>query len=49
MDWFWSKIGHFSIFFFLGNIGRVNVFDDIPERKNTFLSHKNKEIKRSKN
>ena len=24
--WFWSKIGHFSIFFFKGNIGQENVF-----------------------
>ena len=24
--WFWSKNGHFFIFFFLGNIGQENVF-----------------------
>ena len=24
--WFWSKIGHFSAFFFLGNIGQEDVF-----------------------
>ena len=24
--WFWSKIGHFSMFFFLGNLGPENVF-----------------------
>ena len=27
--WFWSKNGHFSNFFFLGNIGQENVFYDI--------------------
>ena len=36
--WFWSKNGHFSNFFFLGNIGKENVFYDILERKNAFLS-----------
>ena len=36
--WFWSKNGHFSNFFFLGNIGQENVFYDILERKNVFLS-----------
>ena len=35
--WFWSKNGHFSNFFFLGNIGLENVFYDILERKNDFL------------
>ena len=35
--WFWSKNGHFSNFFFLGNIGQKNVFCDILERKNAFL------------
>ena len=24
--WFWSKIGHFSFFFFLDGIGQENVF-----------------------
>ena len=43
--WFWSKNGHFSKFFFLGNIGQENVFYDILERKNTFLSYKNKKFK----
>ena len=47
--WFWSKNGHFSNFFFLGNIGQENVFYDILERKNAFLGYKNKKIKRSKN
>ena len=47
--WFWSKIGHFSIFFILGNIGQENVFYDIQERKNAFQGYKNKKIKQSKN
>ena len=42
--WFWSKNGHFSNFFFLGNIGQENVFYDILERKNTCLGHKNKKM-----
>ena len=46
--WFWSKNGHFSNFFFLGNIGQENVFYDILERKNAFLSYKNKKFKKSK-
>ena len=36
-------------FFFLGNIGQENVFYDILERKNAFLSYKNKNFKKSKN
>ena len=47
--WFWSKNGHFSNFFFLGNIGRENIFYDILERKNPFLGYKNKKLKKSKN
>ena len=47
--WFWSKNGHFSNFFFLGNIGQENVFYDIVERKNAFLGYKNKKLKKSKN
>ena len=47
--WFWWKIGHFSIVFFLGNIGQQNVFYDILQRKNVFLSYKNKKFKKSKN
>ena len=46
--WFWSKNGHFSNFFFLGNIGQENVFYDILERKNAFLGYKNKKFKKSK-
>ena len=47
--WFWSKIGHFSFFIFIGNIGQENVFYDILERKNAFLDYKNKKFKKSKN
>ena len=47
--WFWSKNGHFSNFFFLGNIGQENVFYDILERKKAFLGYKNKKFKKSKN
>ena len=47
--WFWSKNGHFSNFFFLGNIGQENVFYDILERKNAFLGYKNKKFKKWKN
>ena len=35
--------------FFLGNIGQENVFCDILERKNAFLSYKNKNFKKTKN
>ena len=47
--WFLSKNGHFFNFFFLGNIGQENVFYDIVERKNAFLSYKNKKFKMWKN
>ena len=47
--WFWSKKGHFSNFFFLGNIGQDNVFYNILEPKNAFLCYKNKKSKKSKN
>ena len=47
--WFWSKNGHFSNFFFLGNIGQENILNDILERKNAFLGYKNKMFKKSKN
>ena len=30
--WFWSKTGHFSMFFFKGNIGQKNVFYGIVEQ-----------------
>ena len=47
--WFCSKIGHFSTYFFLGNIGQETVFYDIVEGKNSFLSYKNKKVKKFKN
>ena len=47
--WFWSKNGHFSDIFFLGNICQKNVFYDMIQRKKAFLGYKNKKIKRSKN
>ena len=34
---------------FLRNIGQENVFYNILERKNAFLSYKNKKFKKSKN
>ena len=46
---FWSKNGHFSNFYFLGNVGQENVFYDILEGKNAFLDYKNKMFKKSKN
>ena len=47
--WFWSENGHFSNFFFLGNIGHENVFYYILERKNAFLGYNNRKFKKSKN
>ena len=44
--WFWSKNGHFSKFFFLGNIGQENVFYDILEQKNAFLGYENNKFKK---
>ena len=45
---FAKKLAIFSCFF-LGNIGHEYVFYDILERKNAFLSNKNKKLKKSKN
>ena len=45
----WSKNGHFSNFFSLGNVGQENVFYDILKRKNVLLGYKNKKFKKSKN
>ena len=41
----------FAIFptVFLGNIGQENVFYDIVDRKNAFVTYKNKKSKKSKN
>ena len=47
--WFWSKNGHFSNFAFSGKIAQSNVFYDIVERKNAFLSYKNTKLQKSKN
>ena len=41
--------GPFFQLFFLGNIGQENVFDDILERKSTFVGHKNNKFKRPQN
>ena len=46
--WFWSKNGHFSTLFFLGNIGQENVFYDILKPENAFQGYKNKKSKNSK-
>ena len=46
--WFLSKMAMFAIFF-LGNIGRENVFKDILERKNAFLGYRKNKLKKSKN
>ena len=35
--------------FFLGNLGRENVFYDILEQKDAYVSYKNKNLKKSKN
>ena len=47
--WFWSKNGHFSTMFFLGNKGQENIFYDILKPINTFLGYKNTKFKKSKN
>ena len=47
--WFWSKNGHFCMFFFFCNIGQENVFYNILEQKNAFLPYKNNMFKKSKN
>ena len=43
-----QKLPFFQLFF-LGNISQENVFYDILERKNAFLGHKNKKLKKFKN
>ena len=47
--WFWPKIGNFSTFFLLGNLGQENVFYGILEQQNIFLGYKNIKFKKSKN
>ena len=44
--WFWSKNGHFSKLFLLGNTGQENVFYDILEGKDGFLGYKIKKFKK---
>ena len=46
---FWSKNSHFSMFFFLGNIGQENVFYHIVEPKNASLGYNKRKFKKSKN
>ena len=46
---FGRKMAIFPTFFFLGSIGQENVFYDILDRKNAFLSYKNKKFKKPKN
>ena len=43
------KKWQFIQLFFLGNLGRANVFYDILDRKNAFLAYKNKKLKKLKN
>ena len=45
---FGAKMPFFQLFFFR-NIGQENVFYDIQERENAFLSYKNKKFKKLKN
>ena len=47
--WFWSKINHLSIFFFLGIIDQENVLYNILERKNASLGYKKRKFKTWKN
>ena len=46
---FMSKNGLFSNFVFLRNTGQENVFYDILQRRNAFLSYKKNKFKKSKN
>ena len=46
---FWSNKGRFSKLFFLGNIGKENVFHDILEHKKACLGYKKEKFKKSKN
>ena len=38
-----------TFFFFLGKIGKENVFYDVLERIKAFLGYENKKLKKSKN
>ena len=46
---FCSTNSQFFNFFFLGDIGQENLFDNILEQKIAFLAYKNKKFKKSKN
>ena len=46
--WFLSKNGHFSNFFFLSNLGKENIFNDILKRKKAFLHYKKRSSKSRK-
>ena len=43
-----QKWPFFPLFFFLGNIGKENVFYDTLEQENVFLGYKNKKFKQWK-
>ena len=45
---FGPKMAIFANFFFVGNIGKENVYYDILRRKNGFLGYRNKKFKMSK-
>ena len=38
----------FPTFFFSGNVGEKNAFDNIQEQRNAFLGYKNNKFKKSK-
>ena len=44
--WFSSKNRPVSNFYFLGNIGKENVFYDILHRKNPFVAYKKKQVQK---
>ena len=46
--WFWSKNGHFSKLFLLGNIAKQNVFHDILEQEKAILRYKKRSSKSRK-
>ena len=47
--WCLSKNGHFSNFFFLGNLGQENVLYDMLQRRNASLGYENTKFKKFKN
>ena len=46
---FAQTLAIFTTFLFFDNIGQVNVFYDILERKYVFVGNKNKKLKNSRN